>query len=547
MKKILVFTFLFSLFFASLPDIIGISFLNSIKAQQITPKPMTCGLSTQDADIIYNEMIALRERFPVLAPMRAVAYVPVWFHLAATTEGTGRVPMNKVLDMLCEWNRLYSVNGVELQFYIKGINNINNTGLYSGPRSFAGENAIRTNKKTDGINVFLVDNANDPAQPTATVLGYYLNTRSSVSYDADWFIIINSQASIGGAVTIAHEAGHFFSVSHPFYGWETCPFVPMSSNNYKAPATVSCFGSGFYTVENAARTGTDANCSTAGDGFCDTPPNYNLGFGYNGTNPCVYVGLASDPKGVKIDPDETNIMDYFIGCESTFSPMQKTAMQNDYLNSSYRAYLRNGNVAPTVTSLAAPTLSAPISGTTTTYYNAFSLSWTAVQNATGYVVELSKTPTFFDSRIFVATTNSISINATNVPGYLTASGQNYYWRIKPYNNYVSCSSFTTRQNFTSGNLLSATKEISGISNFEVSPNPLSKTQSLQLNLTSETAFDAQVKLYNVTGQLMQTGKRHFEIGFSSQNISVSNLTNGLYILTVESEKGVINKKVVIRD
>lgn len=537
MKKILVCTLLFSLFFTPL----------SIKAQQATAKPTVCGLSTQDADILYNEMIALRERHPIVAPMRAVAYVPVWFHLVAKDDGTGRIGMNKILEMLCEWNRLYSVNGVELQFYIKGINNINNSGLYDSQRTFSGDIAIRNNKKNDGINVFLVNNANDPAQPNSTVLGYYLNTGTGAPYEADWFIVINSQANIGGAVTIAHEAGHFFSLPHPFYGWETCPFVPTAANDYKAPATVNCFGNGTYTVENVARTGSDANCSTAGDGFCDTPANYNLGYGYTGSNRCVYVGLASDPKGVKVDPDETNIMDYFTGCETSFSPMQKTAMQNNYLNHSSRAYIRSGNIAPTATTLAAPTLSAPISGATSTYYNAFTLSWTAVPNATGYVVELSKTPTFFDSRIFVATTNSFSINATNAPGYLTAVGQNYYWRIKPYSNYVSCSEFTTRQNFTSGNLLSATKEISGISNFEVSPNPLSKTQSLQLNLTSEIGFDAQVKLFNVTGQLVQSEKRHFEIGFSSQNLSVSNLTNGLYILTVESENGIINKKVVIRD
>ena len=535
MKKILVFTLLFLLFFTPL----------SIKAQQTTTKPMVCGLSTQDADIIYNEMIALRERYPVVAPMRAVAYVPVWFHLVATTEGTGRVPMNKILDMLCEWNRLYSVNGVELQFYIKGINNINSSGLYTGPRSFAGENAIRLNKKTDGMNVFFVDNANDPAQPTATVLGYYQNTGGNVQYDADWFIIVNSQASIPGAVTIAHEAGHFFSLPHPFYGWETCPFKPAAPD-YRAPATVSCFGGGVYTVENAARTGPDANCSTAGDGFCDTPPNYNLGFGYNGSNPCVYVGLASDPKGVKIDPDESNIMDYFIGCESTFSPMQKTAMQNNYLNSSYRAYLRSGNVAPTATTLAAPTLTAPINGATTTYNNSFTLSWTAVTGATGYVVEISKNPLFLDPRVFVASTNSLTINSTMAPGYFTASGQNYYWRIKPYNNYVSCASVTARQNFVAG-LISGTNEISDISNFEVSPNPLSKNQSLQLNMTVETAFDAQVKLLDIAGRLIQSEKRHFDVGFSSQNLSVSNLNNGLYILTVESAKGRINKKVVIRD
>ena len=532
MKKILVITLLFSLFFTPL----------SIKAQQTTPKPAVCGLSTQDADILFNEMIALRERFPVVAPMRAVAYVPVWFHLVAKSDGTGRVQMNKMLEMLCEWNRLYAVNGVELQFYIKGINNIDNSSLYDSPHSFGGDQAIRSNKKNDGMNVYMVNNANDPAQPTATVLGYYLNTGNGLPYEADWFIVTNSQATLGGAVTIAHEAGHFFTLSHPFYGWETCPFKPTSTTPC-APATVSCFGGGTYSVENAARTGSDANCSTAGDGLCDTPANYNLGFGYNG---CTYVGLTCDPKGVKIDPDETNIMDYFTGCETKFSAMQKTAMQNNYLNSSNRGYIRVGNVAPTITTLDLPALNAPIGGVTTTYFNNFTLTWAAVTGATGYVVEIAKTLTFFDSRILVSTTNSLNVNSIKLPNYLTASGQNYYWRVKPYSNYVFCSAFTTRQNFVAGGI-NGTKEISGISNFEVSPNPLSKNQFLQLNMTSERAFDAQVKLYNVAGQLVQSEKKRFEVGFSSQNLNVSNLNNGLYILTIESENGVINKKVVIRD
>ena len=166
--------------------------------------------------------------------------------------------------------------------------------------------------------------------------------------------------------------------------------------------------------------------------------------------------------------------------------------------------------------------------------------------ATGYIVEIAKTLTFFDSRILVSTTNSLNVNSTKLPSYLTASGQNYYWRVKPYSNYVFCSEFTTRQNFVAGGI-NGTKDISGISNFEVSPNPLSKNQFLQLNMTSERAFDAQVKLYNVAGQLVQSEKKRFEVGFSSQNLNVSNLNNGLYILTVESENGVINKKVVIRD
>ncbi|MBL7816170.1 MAG: zinc-dependent metalloprotease [Saprospiraceae bacterium] len=513
--------------------------IDDVLAQQ-TPAHHVCGISEQDSRIIYNSMMEARQRNPNPAPMRAVAYVPVWFHLVANSDGTGRVPMNKILDMLCELNRLYSSNSIELQFYIKGINNLNNSSLYTSPRSFGGDNAIRANKKNDGVNIYMVSNANDPAQPNATVLGYYLNTGNGLPYEADWLVVINSQASIGGAVTLAHELGHFFSLPHTFLGWESCPFQPTSANPC-APATISCFGGGVYTVENAARTGTDANCSTAGDGFCDTPPDYNLGF-Y--ATSCTYNGLASDPKCVKIDPEEKNIMSYFTGCETSFSAMQKTAIQNNYLTHTNRGYLRVGNIAPTVTTLDAVNPTSPILGATTQYYNNFTLTWDAVTGATGYVVEISKTATFLDSRIFVATTNSININNAMAPNYFLTAGQNYFWRVKPYNNYVSCAAVSARQAFVAG-LVNATQEIAEVTSFEVAPNPLSKTQPLQLHLTTEKAFDAQVKLFNVAGKQILSEKRHFDQGFSSQSLSISDIAAGLYILSIESEKGVLNKKVVI--
>ncbi len=517
--------------------------LNQIQAQQLPQNPV-CGLTTQDARIIYNEMVELRARYPIVAPMRAVAYVPVWFHLVGKTDGTGRVSMLKVLDMLCEWNRIYSKNGVELQFYIKGINNINNTALYNGPRNYDTDNTIRAQKKADGMNVFLVNNANEASAPNATILGYYLNSSLGTPFDADWFVIINAQVSTIGASTIAHESGHFFSLSHTFLGWESCPFQPTATTPC-APATISCFDGSVYNVENAARTGTTANCSTAGDGLCDTPPDYNLGYGYSG---CSYIGLTCDPKGVKIDPDETNMMGYFVGCESAFSPMQKAAMQNNYLNHAKRSNLRSGNIQPSATAftLAATTLLSPINGAQTPKFNNFPLSWQAVANATGYIVEISKSATFFDSRSFVATTNSLNVNSVMAPGYFTATNITYYWRVKPYNGYAACATISAAQTFKSG-LVNASNDIAAVSSFEVSPTPLSKNTPLQLNLTTETAFDAQIKVFNIAGQLLKTEKMHFDAGFSSKNLSVSNLSNGLYYLTIESYQGILNRKFIVGD
>ena len=536
-------TFSFKLLRLFLIPLSIVAFCNVIKAQQ-SPKPSVCGLTAQDSRIIYNEMIELRERFPLVAPMRAVAYVPVWFHLVAKTDGTGRVSMLKVLDMLCEWNRIYSKNGVELQFYIKGINSINNSALYTGPMTYEGNNTLRSNKKADGMNVFLVNNANDPSQPNATILGYYQNTTTGVPYEADWFVIINSQVSTAGAVTIAHEAGHFFSLPHTFLGWESCPFQPTTTTPC-APATVNCFDGITYSVENAARTGATANCSTAGDGFCDTPPDYNLGYGYSS---CTYIGLTCDPKGVKINPDETNMMGYFVGCETSFSPMQKTAMQNNYLNHAKRSTLRAGNIQPAAAAftLATPTLLSPINGAKTTYFNNFTLTWQAVPNATAYVVEISKASTFFDSRSFTANTAALNINKSMADGYFTATNITYYWRVKPYNGFAACAAVSAGQTFKTG-LLNATHEIVGVSSFDISPNPLSKSQVLELNLAIETAFDAQVTLYNMTGQVLKTEKRHFEAGILNQSLSISDLNNGIYILSLESERGILNKKLVIKD
>ena len=524
MKKVLLFVCLSALFFIPL----------SINAQQ-NPQRGVCGLAGQEAAAVRSSMFELRERYPNVAPLRAVAYVPVWFHLVAKADGTGRLGMNKLLDMVCEWNRLYAVNNMEMQFYIKGINNIDNAALYDNPRSFAGSLAINSNKKGDGMNVFMLNSANDPAQPNAKILGYY-------DPSSDIFIVRNDEATIGGAATIAHEAGHYFSLSHPFYGWETCPFKPTADVPC-APATVGCFGGGTYSVENVARSGIDKNCANAADGLCDTRPSYNLGFDFSGSN-CNYVGLACDPKGVKIDPDESNIMDYFTGCALTFTAEQKAAVQRNYIQLASRAALRAGNIAPTITTLGTTTLVSPAAGATTTNFNNFTLNWDAVAGATGYIVELAKVPTFADLRVMVATTNALNVNSTLLPGYLVASGQNYFWRVKAFNSYVHCAAVTVRSNFVSGTL-NATNEIAGVSSFDVSPNPLSKTQPLNLNLTTETAFEARVKLYNIAGQLIRTEKHSFNVGFSTQAMSVSDLSTGLYMLSIESEKGVLNKKVVI--
>lgn len=526
MKKVLIFLLL-GLFTSPL----------SISAQNASARPhLNCGTSVEDQQVLRNNMVELRNRYPNVAKLRAVAYVPVWFHMVAKSDGTGRTTLANVADMLCGWNKLYEDNGIEMQFYIKGYSEINLDALYNAPQSFGGTNRMLTTKKTDAMNIYLVNNAGDGSNPNEITLAYYSNrsTTSDPEYTNDWIVCNNSQVNAASATTIAHEAGHLFTLPHTFFGWESGQYTGTGC----APVSINYNGR-VVMVEKVARTGPTKNCDVAADGFCDTPADYLLGFGFSG---CTYNGTAKDPDCVPLDPDETNVMGYFLGCIKNFSTEQKNAMRNNFLNHPKRAYLRVSTTPPLTA--ATPVLISPAAGATTNFFNNIQLDWNDIPNVFGYQVDISRFSSFSGSKTFLVTTSDININTTSAAGFGLLPDATYYWRVKALVPYKNCDNVTSAS-FRTG-LLNAVKEISGITNFTVSPNPLSKSQNLSLKMTSEAAFDAKVKLYNSIGQLVKTENRSFAAGFSNQEVSVSNLPNGTYILTIESEKGVLNKRVVIQ-
>jgi hypothetical protein len=416
---------------------------------------------------------------------------------------------------------------------------------------------MRQNKKTDGMNVFITNNAGS-GQPGVVVLAYYSNrsTTAEPEYAQDWIVCIKSEAKGLKAATIAHEAGHMFTLPHTFFGFEEEPFC-VSVAAPCAPASKSYGGSTVLT-EKAARTGADANCTVSADGFCDTEADYNFGLiqgscWNNGANSCVYNGGAKDPTCVTVNPEERNLMSYFNDCVSIFSPQQSTAMRTNYNNHAGRAYLRNGNVAPSFPgTMALPVLQTPAHQSTTQYFNNINFDWADVQGAIGYIIEVSTSLNFaIDPRRFLTTNSSFSIDPSKftTANYLTA-GRTYYWRVRPYGNYVTCAGFTSpavHGSFTTG-VLNSAAEIKGVSDFTVQPNPVSKKQQkLSLSLATEKGFDAQVKVISYTGQVVLQEEKSFTSGFGTHSFDVSALSNGIYVLQIESNEGVLNKKVVVID
>ena len=497
-----------------------------------------CGTSKEDLHALGQQLLENRKR-DYLHTRGVVAYVPVAFHLVAKTDGTGRIAEGRALDMLAGWNELYASNNIDIQFYFKYFNYINDDNVYNSPRNFAPVNKMDAVRKLDAMNVYCVNSA-DGVGTAGQTLAYY--TR-----DNDWIVCINQQVSKGFSSTIAHEVGHFFTLLHPFNGWETEPFHPTAA----APCA-SAFSSGpVISTENVARTGVDANCANTGDLMCDTPADYNFGFTRdldwrNPNNPCVYNGIAKDPKCVAVDPDETLIMGYFINCASTFTGEQKAAMLKDYGLNARRAYLRNGNVTPFTQAIGLTTLQKPANTSTTNAFNSIDFDWADVPGAVGYILEVSTSQTNFDigRRIFInSATSQIQLNTSNTGTYLIAN-KVYYWRVRAFGSYKTMTEFTGNFNFTTG-ISNAVNEIPGIAGFTIAPNPIGESRQINISLTSEKAFKANVKIQNIAGQVMLREVRNFELGSTNQTMNLSSLSQGIYILSIENEQGVLNKKIVI--
>jgi hypothetical protein len=515
----------------------------SIFAQVARPKHF-CGLSHDHQEILYKNMMELRARYGDIIQTRgAVSYVPMVLHLVANSSGVGRVSEPRLLDFINGLNATYARNGIELQFYIKYLNYINNTDLFEKPKTFDGISVANNNKRSDAMNIYFCGTIGDGTIQGGTELGVYFPT-------SDWIYVLNNEVNNGATPTIEHEIGHFFSLPHTFRGFDEEPFTASVARPC-APRTMN-FRGDVITTENAARTGTDANCSTAGDGFCDTPADYNLGFNWS---TCNYTGVAKDPTCVAVDPDEKNLMGYFpTSCTVNFSPMQKNAMMNDYMNSSRRQYIRNGNRIPSLTEMTEANLISPAHNSAVSSFTPINLDWSDVAGVTGgnfkesgYILEISTVISFLGNNVRILTPNSnVTLNSTNTPsGFLKASTR-YYWRVRAYGTYRTGGSFSNYNSFVTGTA-NAVNEIQGIKDFTVSPNPTAAARQLSIALTTEKPISSVVKIYNVAGQVLINEIKRFDTGFSNQMLDIQGLNKGVYILTIEAENGILNKKVVVTE
>lgn len=442
-------------------------------------------------------------------------YVPMTLHLVGTDQGTGHYKLEQALRAVCEMNEQYAE--ARIRFYLlpgDAVRYHNNSSWNEHDYYPAGDEMINENKLPNRMNTFVVA---DPA--------------GNCGYAWQDAIVLGTNCSGVGNTTWAHEAGHHLSLPHPFRGWEGFDW------DYNDPAPLE--------IDDDLVEKTDtSNCYIAGDGFCDTRPDY-LNFRWacdaNKESPI----LQHDPDGVAFRSDATLIMGYSHDeCASRFTPEQIEAMRNN-LYTEHAGYLQ---ITDPLQEISDSDTAFPISpiDTQSVQYNNVTLHWEPVPGATIYNVEVGLapglTPKFYNKTFFDANITSVTITS-GLP-----NNRILKWRVRAYNEWDVCHVNTNFQYgvFKTKNL-SATNELEQSVLAELSPNPVAAGLPAVLTVSTDESMEATLNVTDASGKLCNTQHIRLSFGENRYEIDTNGLNAGFYVLTLLNEKGILVKRLAVTE
>ena len=195
------------------------------------------------------------------------------------------------------------------------------------------------------------------------------------------------------------------------------------------------------------------------------------------------------------------------------------------------------------TVISKPQLKDPANGATVNSRN--SLTWSEISTTTKYTLAISKGENFAEDNtkyfeLNPSVTTTFAVSLTNLPGFSFETDVLYYWKVKSthvtYNGEIEDSEWSETRNFKYTSV--------GINDYDqlssvVYPNPSNGTITIEL----QNVDKAIVTIYDLIGNVKFMDEMSFSDG--RQTIE-TNLPKGLYILQVNSNGKLSNKKITIQ-
>ncbi len=495
----------------SLLSVIFLLVLRALSAQPTNqPVPAAwCGTHEYSAWLHWyhdhkNELSTLRDLDT------AWLYVPVTIHIVGDDNGSGLYPEGETFRILCEMNEQYAP--ARIRFYFMP----GEPFVYHFKSSWyehnwdGGYEMITTTKIEDRLNCYIVK---DPA--------------GNCGYSWIDAIVMGRGCSGPGNSTWAHEAGHHFSLPHPFFGWEG------NAWDFAQPAPPSVGGVPVEKMDSS-------NCFIAGDRFCDTRPDY-LSYRWTCTPDKESTVLQKDPNGVAFRSDATLYMGYALdACTGRFTNEQIEAMRAN-LYTEHLSYLQASSPEPNLQDDFGISYVSPIDSATEQYNNVW-LQWAPVPNAEFYLVEVSNSPFFsvvFFSKLVSGTT---AVNATKgIPNNRTL-----YWRVRAFSSWDLCTPTTAQAPaiFRTRNL-SSTNELERLAEITLAPNPVNSGAPMVLSINSSESLDLLLTVSDASGRLCHQNRTFIYPGDNRLEIPTYQLEAGFYFVSLQTTQGTLVKRLVI--
>jgi hypothetical protein len=440
-----------------------------------------------------------------------VLYVPLTLHATAADNGLGRIRYNMLFDAVCRLNADYV--GANMKFFWEGdVDVIDSTALHVHSHVNQGGQMMITHNVPNTVNSYFVSSA-----------------ANNCGYNLPWgFGVVNAISCSGpNDHTWAHELGHFFKLPHPFMGWEGIAYNPsqptptMHSNDaytHFLSEPVWNTDTSIY-IDFEVETMDGANCLTAADKFCDTKPDY-----LSSRWPCgadkQSITVQKDPNGVEFKSDGRLFMSYaYDNCQDRFSN-DEIARMRYVLQTTFANYLYNQSPGTTVANTQV-VVSAPAQDDTLSSNGCF-IQWNAVENATHYIVEVSRFASFPDVKDYLVSNNYVYLPELQ-------DDRNYFIRIRAINRYDACTTIGPVRRFYASSL------VTGVSptaqphqRMHVWPNPA--TDQLHIEWPQQPGAAAHILIYNSMGQIVwqQTSLQ------SPHRVSLAGMPQGPYYIVAQT-------------
>ncbi len=440
-------------------------------------------------------------------PDQAIRYIPIKVHNVSNDNATSFFAAWPLFETLCTLNEDFKASGI--QFFLDGdFNYIKNSSWNDHAEFRKGEEMMKASNFPDVVNCYLVSNP-------AGNCGYFTYTGDAVA--------LNKSCLGKYSHTWAHELGHYFSLPHTFFGWE-------GINYSSSKKTASYQNSVFTQIENVSRT----DCTSQADNFCDTNPDYisnRWSCNNDGTSPLI----LKDVNDSLFRADGTLFMSYAgDNCMNRFSNDQMNAMHKSI--DGPRKYLQRSSVVPKFIEKSPIRLSSPVSGEITDTRNVL-FSWEPVENATYYVLQISRTANFS-----VIIKNHLLTKPYELIDSLI-QGKEYWWRVRAYSDFDFCGTESPIEICYSKAVITASDDVHSGNTTSIVPNPAKLGSMVQFKIPSN--FDSVLGLELVSQNGIRVPIENYEIREQSLLFMLPICAEGLYAIRLNTNTGTYNSKIIL--